>query len=217
MKTSFRIAASFLTVAAVALPWSAAQAIEGAENGVSLTLSTALAADQSVAERDTGKPLHEQLGSIGVNVLANLGQVAVGGIVDSSPALFGDGRFAVGALGGWQPMLGPVRLQVLGEAGGHLFTDVGGQLFTTGNREDIWLPYWGARVGASRAFFRYLDLGASVFFRQDVGRASATAKETELFGGVTTVHNYDVGGFMGGFALNIGVRLEKKRPAHTDP
>ena len=65
---------------------------------------------------------------VGLATLLNWDELALGGVVDGMPGIFGDGRLTMGALAGWQPRGGGHRYQLLGELGQERFSDVGGNL-----------------------------------------------------------------------------------------
>ncbi len=86
---------------------------------------------------------------VGLATLLNWDGLALGGVVDGMPGIFGDGRVSAGALVGWQPRLGSHRYQLLGEMGQERFSEVGGNLLSTPNTKETWLGYVGARLGMS--------------------------------------------------------------------
>ena len=110
-------------MAAVALP---ARADEPADRGISMSAWAGAAVDRSVVAADTGRPLHDGAPLIGATALGNVRWVALGGTVDATPGTNGDGRLSIGVLLGVQPEVDRIRIQVLGEAGRHRFSDVGG-------------------------------------------------------------------------------------------
>ena len=113
---------------------------------------------------------------VGVATLLNWDELALGGVVDGMPGIFGDGRVSAGALVGWQPRLGSHRYQLLGEMGQERFSDVGGNLLSTPNTTDTWLGYVGARLGMSETFGSEgpFELGAWLFVRKDINDATVT-------------------------------------------
>ena len=99
---------------------------EPADRGISMSAWAGAAVDRSVVAADSGRPLHDGAPLIGATALGNIRWVALGGTVDATPGTNGDGRLSIGVLLGVQPEVDRIRIQVLGEAGRHRFSDVGG-------------------------------------------------------------------------------------------
>ncbi len=186
------------------------------DKGISVSAWAGSAVDRSVTYASDGAPLHPAALLIGVTALANVGELAVGAALDSFSGLFGEGRLAIGGLGGWQPkLIGRLRLQVLGEAGAHRFTGVGDGLFAQQVGGPTWLPYGGVRVGAALAFASHVDVGWGLFARYDVGSNTVTTIDSGFLGSPSTRVDYNVGGFMVGLAIQVGVRFETPRAPST--
>ena len=134
-------------IAAVALP---ARADEPADRGISMSAWAGAAVDRSVVAADSGRPLHDGAPLVGATALGNIRWVALGGTVDATPGRNGDGRLSIGVVLGLQPEVDRLRIQVLGEAGRHRFSDVGGNVFAHQVGPDTWLPYLGVRLGVAR-------------------------------------------------------------------
>jgi hypothetical protein len=115
------------------------------------------------------------------------------------------------ALVGWQPQLGETRIQLLGEAGSHRLSEVDGDRYARQLGPDPWLPYAGVRLGAMRTFPAHgvFEIGLWLFGRYDVGRRTLTYV-SGFFEETRT--DYRVGGFMGGLAFQVGLRLEGPHP-----
>ena len=62
--------------------------------------------DRSITDQQTGQPRQATRGMVGVATLLNWDELALGGVVDGMPGIFGDGRMSMGALAGWQPRVG---------------------------------------------------------------------------------------------------------------
>ena len=133
------------------------------------------AVDRSVAAAGSGRPLHDGAPLIGVTALGNIRSVALGGALDTTPGINGDGRLAMAVLLGFQPEVDSTRLQFLGEAGRHRFLDVGDNICPT-SRPETWLPYLGVRLGVARTVPArgLFELGAWLFGRYDIGEATVT-------------------------------------------
>jgi hypothetical protein len=193
-----------------------ARAGEPADRGISMTAWAGAAVDRSVANADTGRPLHDGAPLIGVTALGNIRSLAIGGAVDATPGINGDGRLSVAALLGFQPQIARMRLQFLGEAGRHRFSDVGGSLFAHQVGPETWLPYLGVRLGVARTVPAHgmFELGAWLFGRTDIGQAKV--RNVGSFLGEETRTDYRVGGWMCGLAFQVGLRLDAANPRRTE-
>ena len=191
---------------------AAARAEEPAGRGISLSAWAGTAFDRSVAASDTGRPLRDAAPMIGATGLGNIERVAIGGAVDATPGVLGDARLSLSALLGYQPQLGAVRYQLLGEVGGHRFSGVGGTAFTRPSGTEVWLPFAGVRLGAARTYPAHSvgEVGVWMFGRYDIGQKTAT--NVSDFMGDETRTDYRLGGYMVGLAVQVGLRLESPHP-----
>jgi hypothetical protein len=194
----------------------AARAEDAPLLGLSVDAFAAPTLDHSITDQQTGLPHHASRGTIGLATLLNWDELALGGVLDGMPGIFGDGRLSIGALAGWQPRLGGHRYQLLGELGQERFSDVGGNLFSTPSTQETWLGYVGARLGISETFSSDgpFELGAWLFFRKDV--SDATVSNTAgafVGGGDANVNQYHLGGYSGGVGLRVGLRFDQRRAA----
>ncbi len=215
MRSRWQMRARVLVVsgmAAVALP---ARAEEPADCGISMSVWAGAAVDRSVVAADSGRPLHDGAPLIGATALGNVRWVALGGTVDATPGTNGDGRLSIGVLLGVQPEVDRIRIQVLGEAGRHRFSDVGGTAFAHQLGPDTWLPYLGLRLGVARTVPAHgmFEVGAWLFGRYDVGEATVTNVGTFMQENRT---DYRLGGWMCGLALRVGLHLEAADPRRTE-
>ena len=208
----FTAAAAALAVVTLSAP--DARAEDAPLFGFSLDAFAAPTLDRSIADQQTGLARQPTRGMVGLATLLNWDELALGGVVDGMPGIFGDGRLTMGALAGWQPRVGGHRYQLLGELGQERFSDVGGNLFSTPSAKETWLGYVGARVGLSEAFGSDgpFELGAWLFFRKDVGDALVTNTAGTFLGGDDTVSQYRLGGYSAGVGLRVGLRFDQKRP-----
>lgn len=177
--------------------------------GFSLDGSLAAVADESVTNVDSGEK-GSRTALFGATALANVGMFAFGANVDGAPGIFGDGRLSIGGLAGWQEARGRFSFQILAEAGGHRFNQVGGNFFATQLGDPThWLPYAGARLGATMSLPAkdFFQMGIWLFARQDIGEATVTNEGFPLLGGDVTYTNYRLGGFQAGLALRIGAAV----------
>jgi hypothetical protein len=104
-----------------------------------------------------------------------------------------------------------VRLDVLGELGGHRITDIGsGNEWLAEPPETVWLPYVGVRTGVS---FRLplglgrtrLVLSATPFARWDLVKKEVSVQTSD---GTTTSHTiYEAGGTTFGIVGGIGIEI----------
>jgi hypothetical protein len=193
-----------------------AWAREPADRGISMSGWAGAAVDRSVVVAGSGRPLHDGAPLIGVTALGNIRSVALGGALDTTPAINGDGRLSMAVLLGFQPEVDGTRLQFLGEAGRHRFSDVGGNMVAHQLGTDTWLPYLGVRLGVARTVPArgMFELGAWLFGRYDIGEA--TVINVGSFLGEETRTDYRVGGWMCGLALQVGLRLEAADPHRTE-
>ena len=215
MKIAYHLAAAF-ALTAITLAGPAAHADEPPLFGLSVDAYAAPTWDRSITDQQTGQPRQASRGMVGLATLLNWDGLALGGVVDGMPGIFGDGRVSAGALVGWQPRLGSHRYQLLGEMGQERFSEVGGNLLSTPNTKETWLGYVGARLGMSETFGSDgpFELGAWLFVRKDLNDATVTNTSGNLFGGDDTVTQYRLGGYSAGVALRFGVRFDQKRPPH---
>lgn len=212
MKIAYHFAAAVaLTAVTVAAP--AARADEAPLFGLSVDAYAAPTWDHSITDQQTGQPRQGSRGMVGVATLLNWDELALGGVVDGMPGIFGDGRVSAGALVGWQPQLGSHRYQLLGEMGQERFSEVGGNLLSTPNTKDTWLGYVGARLGMSETFGSDgpFELGAWLFVRKDINDATVTNTSGNFLGGDDTTTQYRLGGYSAGVALRVGMRFDQKR------
>src|SRR4051812_39488444 len=130
MNVPYQFAAA-VALAAVTFAAPAARAEDASLFGLSVDAFAAPTVDRSITDQQTGVPHQPTRGMVGVATLLNWDELALGGVIDGMPGIFGDGRMSMGALAGWQPRLGGHRYQLLGEMGQERFSDVGGTLFST--------------------------------------------------------------------------------------
>jgi len=214
MKLAYHLAAAAL--AAVTLVALDARAEAPPLFGLSVDAYAAPTFDRSITDQQTGRPRQGSRGMVGLATLLNWDELALGGVIDGMPAIFGDGRLSMGALAGWQPRLGSHRYQLLGELGQERFSDVGGDLLSTPSTPETWLGYVGARVGLSESFGGDgpFELGAWLFFRKDLGDATVTNSSGNFLGGEDTITPYRLGGYSAGVGLRLGVRFDQKRASN---
>lgn len=201
-----------LALLAVAMP---ARAGEPADRGISMTAWAGAAVDRSVLYAGSSEPLHEGAPLVGAMALGNIRSLALGGAVDATPGSNGDGRLAASALLGYAPEVNRWRFRLLGEAGRHRFSDVGGNVLAHQVGPDTWLPYVGIRLGVARTVPAHgmFEVGASFFGRYDIGHVTVTNVSSLL---EETRTDYRVGGWMCGLGLQIGIRLEAADPRRTE-
>jgi hypothetical protein len=193
-----------------------ARAGEPADRGISMSAWAGAAVDRSVVSADSGRPLHDGAPLVGATTVGNIGRLAMGGAVDATPGINGDGRLSIAVLLGFQPEVDRIRVQFLGEAGRHRFSNVGGNLFAHQLGPETWLPYLGVRLGATRTVPAngLFEVGAWLFGRYDIGEATVT--NVSGFLGEETRTDYRVGGWMCGLALQVGLRLESPDPRRSE-
>ena len=208
-------AAAALVVLGIVAAAAPARGGEPADRGISMSAWAGAAVDRSVAAVDTGQLLREGAPLVGATTLGNIGRLAMGGAVDATPGINGDGRMSLALLLGVQPEVEGTRIQLLGEAGRHRFSNVGGSLSGHQLGPDTWLPYLGVRVGVARTAPAHgpFEVGAWLFGRYDVGEAIVTNIGTFMQENRT---DYRLGGWMCGLALRVGLHLEAADPRRTE-
>ena len=129
----------------------------------------------------------------------------MGGTVDTTPSINGDGRMSIAPLLGFQPEVEGMRFQLLGEAGRHRFSDVGGGVFGHQLGPDTWLPYLGVRLGVARTVPAHglFELGAWLFGRDRHPRGDRDERE-RLSWARRPGPTIGIGGWMWGLALRSG-------------
>jgi hypothetical protein len=184
----------------------AARADEPADRGLSLSAWAGGALDRSVITAD-GRPVNIEALSGGLTGVGNIERVAIGGSVDTQPAVRGDGRLAVSALLGYHHQAGRARVSLLGEAGARRFS-LGSAADQQQLGPDPWLPFVGVRVGSTRTIPArgFVELGSWLFARLDLERTTVSMFREE------TRTDYRVGGFTAGLAVQVGLRLESPHP-----
>ena len=213
MKLAHHLAGAF-ALTAVTLAAFAAHADAPPLFGFSVDAYAAPTWDHSITDQQTGDLRQGSRGMVGLATLLNWDGLALGGVVDGMPGIFGDGRVSAGALLGWQPRSGPHRYQLLAEIGQERFSQVGGTVLSTPSTPETWLGYFGARLGMSETFGSDgpFELGAWLFVRKDVDEATVTSTTGNFLGGDDTTTQYRLGGYSAGVALRLGVRFDQKRP-----
>lgn len=216
MRTPRYLAVAFALMTLTLAAPAGARAEDAPLFGLSVDAYAAPTLDRSITEQQTGLPRQGARGMVGLATLLNWDQLALGGVIDGMPAIFGDGRLSMGALAGWQPRVGTHCYQLLGELGQERFSDVGGTLLSTPSTPETWLRYVGARLGLSETFGSDgpLELGAWLFFRKDLGDATVSNTSGNFLGGDDTTTQYRLGGYSAGVALRVGVRFDQKRAAN---
>ena len=199
-----------------------ARAEEGVEKA--LSFSAGLGSESSDRVRDAGGGASDKGGGIfGLTALASVGPLAVGASTDSSSNVGGIATRTFGALGGARLEVSPsIRVLALGEAGVRTFYDAPDLVFGTQvTPDELTLPYLGVRAGASWLFSRFFDVGAMAFFRKDLRTGTMTTEQEPFLvlphsEPTSTTHVYEVGGLSAGLSLQIGFRLDTRRPFVTN-
>jgi hypothetical protein len=203
-----RPAISALALLVSLLSCANARADQDKPLGLSVGLGLEADFDDTVIDA-AGDRLHDQSGQLLVSALANRGDLAFGGVIVSHPELFGDGRALYGGRAGWQPRFGPVRFQVLGEAGLHRFTNVGSGLFSSSTPKEVSGPYLGLALGTTGTFgHSVFEWGITLVAREDLFRDTVIKTESSFLGGpVPPPTTYYVGGTSVGAVLTLGLRF----------
>jgi hypothetical protein len=153
--------------------------------------------------QDDPRPFKDSEQNAGGDVMLNWDWLQVGAIADHTWASNKASVTALGGLLGVKIGLGVARLDLMGEAGGHRFGNLGSE--TNGNKEQ-WLAYVGLRPGLA---FRFsppdtpgLILGVWAFARWDLttNRVPVTAANA----GNTTPSSLKLGGTQIGATVRLG-------------
>jgi len=179
----------------------------GAWGGVSRYDVLGLRHGLGTVETSDGRDLLDgNFDTVGASALLRLGWLDVGFLYEGALVDHGADSEVVTPLVGfsWNP-LGRLRLDLLGELGGHKITNVGaGNPLTTDTRT-VWLPYVGVRPSLSVRFPvgpAHLVLSATPFARWDLVRRDVgvpVAGGTESF--------YEAGGSTFGLVGGVGIEI----------
>lgn len=188
-----------------------ARAEEGIETALSIAASMGSERSDSVRPAD-GSAGGKDGAMLGLTGLLSVGPVAFGVSGGLSPSVAGITNRTFGGLAGVRlPVSQRLRLLVLGEAGMRSFSDADELVFdATVTPHERSLPYVGGRVGLNWLVLKHLDLGVMAFARQDIGEDTMVVHNVGFFSNGTTSTTYDVGGFAGGVALQVGFRFDAK-------
>jgi hypothetical protein len=161
-------------------------------------------------EREDGRDLlHGDFDAVGASAVLRLGWLEVGALYEGT-LLDEDARSEV-----LTPLLGfkwdltqRLRVEVLGELGGHRITDIGsGNDLLAERPKTVWLPYVGVRPGLSyRLPFgpTRLVVSATPFARWDLVKKDVSVR-TSLGGDTHTV--YEAGGSTFGLVAGLGIEI----------
>ena len=142
--------------------------------------------------------------SVGATIIARLGMLDLGVIGELGRPGKDNTTSVVGALGGLNFDLGPVRLEALGEVGGHRYGNAltNSAVIKDTSRSD-WLAYAGVRPGLSVRLGGPLFIGVWAFARWDL-----TSKDVPVtLAGGSGTSTYKLGGSQFGAALRLGISL----------
>jgi hypothetical protein len=210
------LSAAFVFILSVAFGGAGARA--ATPSGLSVGVGLDLFHDGTVTDTSSGESVHDRSGELGLGLLANFGDFAVGGGLGWTPDIFGDGRLLVGARAGWQPTFGTTRVQLLGELGIHRYTHVDEGWFSVSTPEDFSTPYVGAQLGMTREFVKgsLVEYGVALFVRQDVNQQPIVHQDENFLGGpMPAPTNLTVGGTMIGLSATLGFRVDSAN-VHAD-
>jgi hypothetical protein len=200
---------------ALALALSATPALaEESGWGIDLTVhggmdrydSVGLRSGLSSTDFSSSQQLDDASQTYGGTAIVRLGMLDLGAIGELGRAGKSNTTTVIGALGGLNFDLRPLRLEALAEVGGHRYGNAlrNSAIIADSNRSD-WLAYVGLRPGLSVSFGedgRWL-LGVWGFARWDVTRKNV---QVTLQNGSGT-GSYKLGGSQFGAALRFGISL----------
>jgi hypothetical protein len=162
-----------------------------------------------VQSQDGRDLMQGRFDSYGGSVLLRLGWLDVGGLYEGALLRSRSDTAVVSPLAGIAfRVTEHVRLDLLGELGGHRISNIGvSRDFDVSEAQSVWLPYVGVRPSLSiRLPFgpTRLVLSATPFARWDLVRKTVTVNVS----GTTTQRNtYDVGGSTFGVVAGVGIEL----------
>lgn len=145
--------------------------------------------------------LDGNLDTYGASALLRLGVLDVGALYEGSFGEASDSFVLTPLVGIKWDVTDLVRVDLLGELGGHRITNLGA------DAESVWLPYVGVRptlslrlpLGPTR-----LVLSGAPYARWDLVKKEVVVPSS---GGVTTSSTYDVGGSTFGVVVGVGLEI----------
>jgi hypothetical protein len=165
---------------------------------------------QGVENADWGRDLlQERVNSYGVSALLRLGNLDVGALYEGKLVRDRTDAAIITPLVGFAINLGTaLRLDLLGELGGHRITNVqfAGEVDVSQARS-VWLPYVGARPTLTLRFPAgptHLVLSVAPFVRWDLVKRRITLASGSTEASTST---YDVGGATFGVSAGAGFEL----------
>jgi hypothetical protein len=140
----------------------------------------------------------------GADVLLNLGGLELGAIVDATFGSNTASQTALGALAGLALAPGPVKVDLLAEAGGHRYGNFAKNpdIVTTSSSSQ-WLAYVGLRPGITFKLSGPLSLGVWGFVRWDVNSQNVPV----TVGSAGSSGSYKLGGTTVGATVRLGFDL----------
>ncbi len=170
--------------------------------GVARPPSTSFRAATGGAQHDP-HPFQDSEQNAGGDVMLNFSWLQVGAIADHTWATNKASITALGGMLGTKIPLGPVRLDLMGEVGGHRFGNLGSE---TNSGKDQWIAYVGLRPGIAFKFAPPdspgLILGVWAFARWDL--TSNRVPVTAASAGNTTPSSLKLGGTQIGANVRLG-------------
>ena len=139
----------------------------------------------------------------GGSVLLHLDSLELGAIVDTSFRSGSASQTALGALVGYRLDLGPLRVEALGELGGHRYGNfLENPDVVTASSKSEWLAYVGLRPGISFRVSPHVLMGLWGFARWDVQDKDVPVTIGDASG--TTPGSIKLGGASIGAAARLG-------------
>ncbi|HET6438934.1 MAG TPA: hypothetical protein VFG59_12780 [Anaeromyxobacter sp.] len=170
--------------------------------GIARSPGTSFHSDVSGAVNDPHL-FKDSLQNAGGDLMFNLSWFQFGAIVDTTWASHSASQMAVGGLAGLKIPLGIVRLDLMGEAGGHRYGHLGSAV---NSNKDEWLAYVGLRPGIAFKFAAPdqpgLIIGVWTFARWDLN--SNRVPVTGGNAGNVSAGSLKLGGSTIGATLRLG-------------
>jgi hypothetical protein len=140
----------------------------------------------------------------GADLLLNLNGLELGAIADVTFGNDTASQTAIGGLAGAAIAVGPAKLDLLAEAGGHRFGNfTKNPDIVTASSSNEWLFYVGLRPGLSFRLGGPLSLGVWAFVRWDV----STQNVPVTVGNAGSAGSYKLGGTTVGATVRLGFDL----------
>jgi hypothetical protein len=203
MTRSITLLAALAALAALALPRTAtAQLSLDVHYGIARPPSADFRSAVSGARNDSHL-FKNSLQIAGADAIVHLGTLELGAILDTTFRSGSASQTALGALIGYGAELGALRLEALGEVGGHRYGNfLENPDVVTASSTSEWLAYVGLRPGLSLRLSPHTRVGLWAFARWDVQNKDVPVTIADGTG--TSVGSIKLGGASIGASARLG-------------